>query len=207
MSLGLAVTAGIAYYLFQTKTFALYLKAHPGTFMWMFILQLALVFILVFYLMRMSFTTAMLLFVLYAASLGVTLSSIFFVYTQASIFSTFLVTAGMFAMMSVYGYVTKADLTRVGNFAIMGLFGLILAFVVNFFLRSPKFDYVLSGIGIVIFVLLTAYDTQKIKMIGQRLITDEQSRRKIAIYGALTLYLDFINLFLFLLRFMGNRRD
>jgi len=207
MSVGLAVTAGVAYYLFRTQSFALYLRAHPGTMIWVFLLQIALIIILGMYLFRMSFTSAILLFVVFAASLGVSLSSIFFVYTMASIFSTFLVASGMFGVMCLYGYFTKTDLTRVGNLAMMGLFGLILALFANFFLRSAMFDYVLSGIGVVVFVLLTAYETQKLKQIGQRLITDEQGRKKMAIYGALTLYLDFINLFLFLLRFMGNRRE
>ena len=207
MSFALVITATVAYYIFKTKTFFSYLTAHPGMMLLLIILQFALVFVLAFYLLRMSFSTALILFMLYSASLGVTMASIFFVYTMSSIYATFLVTAGMFGGMCLYGYFTKKDLTSIGNFAIMALLGLILATIVNFFLRSALFDYILSAVGVLIFVLLTAYDTQKIKMIGKRLISDDQGRRKFAIFGALTLYLDFINLFLFMLNFMGGRRE
>jgi len=207
MSFALAVSASIAYYLFRTQTLALYLMKHPGVLTGVIILQFALVLGLVFFLMRMSYLTALSLFVVYAVTVGVTLSSIFFVYTHASIYATFGVTAGTFAIMSLYGYFTKIDLTRIGNFAFMALLGVILAMVINFFLRSQAFDYVISIIGVLVFVALTAYDTQKLKRLAVQLSVDEETRGKVSILGALTLYLDFLNLFLFLLRFMGNQRD
>jgi len=206
MSFALAVTASVAYYLFKTKTFSLYLAAHPGSMILLFILQLVLVFVLAFYLFRMSFLTALVLFVLYAASLGITISSIFLIYTEASIYLTFLATSGMFAGMSLYGYFTKTDLSSIGSFSVMALWGLIGAMFLNFWFRSSLFEYIISAVGVLIFVLLTAYDTQKIKELSRRLMTNEQGRRKFAIFGALTLYLDFINLFLFLLQFTGDRR-
>ncbi len=207
MSFALAVTAGVAYYTFRTQAFFKYLTAHPWAMAGLVILQFALVIVLAFYVMRMSLPVAIATFILYAASLGLTMASIFFVYTKSSIYATFIVTAGMFLATALYGYFTKTDLTSVGSFAIMGLFGLIIGMLVNLFLRNSTFDYILSGIGVIIFTLLTAYDTQKIKQIASRLVADNQTRGKVAILGALTLYLDFINLFLFMLRFMGDRRE
>jgi hypothetical protein len=131
------------------------------------------------------------------------LSMIFLIYTSQSIASTFFITAGTFGAMSLWGYTTKRDLTGVGNFLIMGLFGLILASVVNMFFQSSMVAWVTSCIGVLIFVGLTAYDTQRIKSLSYRVGGDSG---RIAILGALTLYLDFINLFLYLLRFMGSRR-
>jgi hypothetical protein len=146
------------------------------------------------------------MFMLYSALNGVTFASIFLLYTSSSIASTFMVASGTFAAMSVYGYVTKRDLTGWGSFLFMGLIGVIIASVVNIFLHSAMITWVTSYLGVFIFVGLTAYDTQKIKMIGQRGFADHESRHKAAILGALALYLDFINLFLMLLRIMGNRR-
>jgi len=207
MSFALAVTASVAYYLFKSQNLFFYLYTNPMMLFGIIILQFALVIALAFFLMRMSFTVALSAFVVYAATMGITTASIFFVYTQSSIFATFGVTAGMFAFMSLYGYFTKADLTAIGNIAFMGLIGIVIAMIVNMFLRSAAFDYFISAVGVLVFTALTAYDTQKIKQIASRLVVDSQTKGKIAIYGALTLYLDFINLFLFLLRFMGNRRE
>ena len=146
------------------------------------------------------------LFYVYAILNGLTLSVVFLIYTKGSIATTFFVTAGTFAGMSAYGYITKRDLTSVGNFMMMGLFGLIIASVVNMFMRSEMIYWVTTYAGILIFVGLTAYDTQKIKelnVIGNA-GTDEDHKE--AIHGALILYLDFINLFLYLLRLLGRRR-
>jgi len=148
---------------------------------------------------RISSATASLLFLLYAALNGLTMSTIFVVYTQSSIASTFLITAGMFGAMSLYGYLTKSDLSSWGSFLFMGLIGVVIASLVNIFLQSSMLGWVMSLCGILVFTGLTAYDTQKIKQMGG-------SGRKGAILGALTLYLDFINMFLLLLRFFGNRR-
>ncbi|MEJ2199610.1 MAG: Bax inhibitor-1/YccA family protein [Desulfuromonadaceae bacterium] len=155
---------------------------------------------------RISATTASLMFLLYSALNGITFASIFLIYTQSSIASTFFITAGTFAAMSVFGMVTKRDLTGWGSFLFMGLIGIIIASVVNIFLHSPMITWVVSYLGVFIFVGLTAYDTQKLKRISQMGFADGQSRRKAVILGALTLYLDFINLFLMLLRVLGSRR-
>lgn len=148
---------------------------------------------------RISSATASLLFLLYAALNGLTMSTIFVAYTQSSIASTFLITAGMFGAMSMYGYLTKSDLSSWGSFLFMGLIGVVIASLVNIFLQSPMLNWVMSLCGIIVFTGLTAYDTHKIKQMGD-------AGRKGAILGALTLYLDFINMFLLLLRFFGNRR-
>lgn len=207
MSFALAITAAVSYYTFQTKTLFQYLMAKPWAMVGLIVLQFALVIAIAFFLMRMTLTMVITAFIVYAASLGITLASIFFVYTKTSIYTTFLITAGTFLVMALYGYFTKADLTAVGSFAIMGLFGLILGGVVNLFLRNSTFDYVLSAAGILVFTLLTAYDVQKIKQMASRLVVDSETRGKVAILGALTLYLDFINLFLYMLRFFGRRQD
>lgn len=207
MSCALAITAGVAYYVASVPAICTYLYSNQGIMLGLMFAELAFVFTIVFFINRISFITALILFLLYAASLGVTLSSIFCVYTDASIISTFLTTAGMFSVMSLYGYVTKADLTSVGNMSLMALMGLIIGMFINMFLKSEQLDYIMSGIGVVVFVLLTASDTQKIKQIGRSMLVDREMIGKVTLIGALTLYLDFINLFLFLLRFMGNRRQ
>ncbi len=156
------------------------------------------------------------LFMLYSALTGLTLSSIFIVYTAASIASTFVVTAGMFGAMSLYGYTTKRDLSGFGNMLFMALIGIVLASLVNFWLKSEALMWAVKSealmwavtyIGVIVFVGLTAYDTQKLKNMGEQIDTrDTSNLRKYSILGALTLYLDFINLFLMLLRIFGNRR-
>ncbi|MBJ6750254.1 Bax inhibitor-1/YccA family protein [Geomonas anaerohicana] len=148
---------------------------------------------------RISAATASMLFLLYAALNGLTMSTIFVVYTHSSIASTFLVSAGMFGAMSLYGYLTRSDLSSWGSFLFMGLVGVVIASLVNIFLHSSMLNWVLSLCGIIVFTGLTAYDTQRIKQMGN-------TGGKGAILGALTLYLDFINMFLLLLRFLGDRR-
>jgi uncharacterized protein len=151
---------------------------------------------------RLSAGTASLLFLLYAALNGVTMSVIFAVYTAESIASTFVITAATFGAMSAYGYLTRRDLTGWGSFLFMGLIGVVIASVVNIFTRSSAASWVISAVGVIVFTGLTAYDTQKIKAMAAA----GAEGRKPAILGALTLYLDFINLFLMLLRLLGNRR-
>lgn len=207
MSCALALTAGTAYYIATTPSVFMYIYTHSIVIIGLMIFQVGLVIAISALINRMSFATALALFLVYAATLGITISSIFFVYTQGSIFSTFLTTACTFGAMSLYGYMTKADLTSVGSMSMMVLIGLVIGMVVNMFLQSERFDYVLSGIGVVIFTLLTAYDTQKIKQIARPMLADHEMVGKVTVIGALTLYLDFVNLFLFLLRFMGQRRD
>lgn len=155
---------------------------------------------------RFSAPVLTLLFVAFAILMGMSLSFIFLVYTLGSIFVTFMVAAGMFGIMAVAGYTTKMDLTRFGSLMIMGVVGLILASIVNMFMKSDTMGYVISFIGVLVFTGLTGYDVQKLKRIGAGQEYGSESMRKLTILGALSLYLDFINLFLYLLRFFGNRR-
>ncbi len=207
MACALLVSAVTAYYVAATPAIFELIYGNTLILIVLFIAQIGLVIGLSLFLPRMTLITALIMFLLYAGLLGVTLSVIFHVYTTASIFATFITSAGMFGAMAVYGYLTRTDLTAVGNISIMILFGLIIGLVVNLFLRSATMDFLLSGIGVIIFSLLTAYDTQKIKQLGQRMLGEKETIQKVAVLGALTLYLDFINLFLFLLRFMGRRRQ
>ena len=174
--------------------------------MWLFLLApLGLVMLLSFGIDRLSAGTALTVFFIYAALLGLSLASIFLVYTHGSIARVFFISAATFAATSVYGYTTQRDLTSVGSFMFMGLIGLIIASVVNIFLRSTGLDWAISVIGVIVFVGLTAYDTQSIKEMYDVNDDGTISGRK-AVMGALRLYLDFINLFLMLLRIFGNRR-
>lgn len=145
------------------------------------------------------------IFVIYSVLMGMSLSFIFLAYTASTIYTTFFITAGTFGLMAFLGYTTSTDLTKMGSILYMALIGLVLAMVVNWFMNSAAMDYVISGIGVLIFTGLTAYDMQKIKHMG--MVTDSKSEEgtKLALMGALNLYLDFVNLFLFLLRFLGNR--
>jgi FtsH-binding integral membrane protein len=170
----------------------------------LFLGTLGIVFFMSFRINRLSVSTAALLFLVYAALLGVMLSSVFLTYTHGSFARTFFISAASFGALSLYGYTTQRDLSPVGSFLVMGLFGLILAMVVNIFLKSTGLDFAISAIGVLIFAGLTAWDTQKIKEMYSVNDDGTVAGRK-AVMGALTLYLDFINLFLFMLRFMGDR--
>jgi FtsH-binding integral membrane protein len=171
----------------------------------LFLGTLGMVFFLSFRINKLQVGTALMLFMVYAGLLGLMLSSIFMTYTGASITRTFFISAASFGALSLYGYTTQRDLSPVGSFLIMGLFGLILAMIVNIFLKSTGLDFAISAIGVLIFAGLTAWDTQRIKEMYDVNDDGTIAGRK-AVMGALTLYLDFINLFLFLLRFMGDRR-
>jgi hypothetical protein len=167
---------------------------------------LALVFFLSFRIMQMSQAAAQATFWAYAAMVGASLASILIVYTGASVAMTFFVTAATFGTMSLWGYTTKRDLTGMGHFLMMGVIGVFIAMIANMFFKSPALDFVVSILGVVIFTGLTAWDTQKIKNTYYQVGGDTAVAGKAAIMGALSLYLDFLNIFLFLLRFMGNRR-
>jgi len=167
---------------------------------------LAIVFGLSFGINRISTTTAQGLFWLYAALVGVQFSSLFLVYTGASIAQAFFSTAAAFLGLSLYGYTTKRDLSGIGTFLIMGVVGIFVALLLNMFLRSPALNLAISAIGVLLFAGLTAYDTQKIKSIYFAVAGNGEAMAKTAVIGALNLYLDFINMFLFLLRLFGNRR-
>ena len=208
MTLALVITALTA--LYMTKNLALMQTLIGSSFgVWgLLIAQVAVVIILTARLNRMSFTTAGLLFALYSILTGVTVSSVFMVFTASSIASTFFITAGTFGAMSLIGYVTKKDLTGMGKFLMMALIGLIIASVVNMFMHSTMLMWITSYVGVLLFVGLTAYDTQKIKhmlMIHGNEVND--STMKLALMGSLTLYLDFINLFLYLIQIFGSRDE
>lgn len=207
MSFGLITTALVAFFVSTDATIINFIFSNSWVFIVTILIELGLVVYLSGFINKMSLQQAQFFFLLYAIVSGVTFSVIFLTYHIASIAMVFLITAGMFAAMSIYGAVTKRDLTSIGNFAFMALIGLIIATVVNIFLANPLIDLVLSYIGVVIFVALTAYDTQKIKQLVHSSEIAHEDRSKISIIGALTLYLDFINLFLQLLRIIGNRRD
>jgi len=179
---------------------------YNSALMWVVMLApLGVVIYMSFGIAKMSSSKAQTVFWIFAALMGASLSSIFLVYTGASITRVFFVTAGTFAAMSIYGYTTKKDLTKLGSFLMMGLIGIIIASVVNIFMKSTMMYFVISIIGVLIFVGLTAYDTQKIK--NMYLVSDSgEIMGKKAVMGALTLYLDFINLFIMLLRLFGQRR-
>jgi len=167
---------------------------------------LGMVFFLSFRVMHMSLGAAQATFWAYAGLVGASLSSILVVYTGASVALTFFVTAATFGAMSLWGYTTSRDLTGFGNFLFMGLIGVIIASLANMFFRSPAIDFVVSLLGVLIFTGLTAWDTQKIKNTYYQVAHDGTLAGKMAVMGALSLYLDFLNIFLFLLRFLGNRR-
>ena len=210
MGIALAITAFTAYY-FASNENLINSLFNPVTGMttlgWIvmlapfgFVLAMSMGF------QRFSAGTLTLLFGIYSILMGASLSYIFLIYELGSIFLTFAVTAGMFGVMSFVGYTTKTDLTKFGSLMMMGLIGIIIASVLNMFMRSEAFDYIISFIGVLVFTGLTAYDVQKLKRIGAGVQYGSESTRKLVIMGALSLYLDFINLFLFLLRFLGNRR-
>jgi FtsH-binding integral membrane protein len=208
MAAGLAITGVLAYYVAHSP-FMDVLVRNPGLLFVLIIAELGLVFTLAARVQKLKASTATAMFVIYAALNGVTLSSIFLVYTQSAITSTFFICAATFLACSVYGMTTKRDLTGLGGFMMMGLIGIIIASIVNMFVGSSGMSMIISYIGVLVFVGLTAYDTQKLKhmAMSQPAGVSEAVVRKGAIMGALTLYLDFINLFLFLLRIFGGGRD
>jgi FtsH-binding integral membrane protein len=202
MGAGLAITAIMALITLSSPAILDAVFGNRLVFYGLMIGELALVFTLSGAINKLSATTATLIFITYSVLNGITLSVVALAYTANSIASTFVITAGMFGSMSVYGYMTKRDLTSWGSFLFMGLIGVVIASIVNIFVGSTAVSWVISGIGVIVFTGLTAYDTWKIKELASQGIEG----RKPAILGALTLYLDFINLFLMLLRFTGNRR-
>jgi FtsH-binding integral membrane protein len=215
MTAGVALTGLVAWFTYsaavvdtgaglQLTEFGHAIFASP--LMWLFVLApLGLVMLLSLGINRLSAGTALTVFFVYAALVGLSLASIFLVYTHASITRVFFISAATFGATSLYGYTTQRDLTSVGSFMLMGLIGLIIASVVNIFLHSTGLDWAISVIGVIVFVGLTAYDTQRIKEMYDVNDDGTISGRK-AVMGALRLYLDFINLFLMLLRIFGNRR-
>lgn len=206
MTAGLGITGFMAFYISNSPAMMNIIFGNPIMPIALIITQIGLVFWLATRVMQMSASKATGVFMLYAGLTGITFSAIFMAYTTASIFSTFLVTAGTFGAMSLYGYTTKKDLTSWGSFLFMGLIGIIIASLVNMFMQSSMMHMIITYAGVLIFVGLTAYDTQKIKEMNILGNEGTEEDTKEAIRGALTLYLDFINLFLMLLRLIGDRR-
>jgi uncharacterized protein len=205
MTAGLLTTGAIAMFVASSPALINLILGNMIVFFGLIIAELVLVWVLAANVMRMAPAVATTMFLGYAALNGLTMSVIFLAYTAESIGYTFFITAGTFAAMSFIGYTTKRDLSGMGGLLMMALIGLLIASVVNIFLASSALYWLISCAGVLIFVGLTAYDTQKIKRMIEQ-VRDEQGERRVAIYGALNLYLDFINLFLYLLRIMGNRR-
>ena len=211
MGIALAITAFTAYYFASDENLIFSLiNAETGgmTILGWVVMLAPLGFVLAMNVgfQKFSANTLILLFGVFSILMGASLSFILLIYTSASVFKTFAVTAAMFGIMSVVGYTTKTDLTKFGSLMFMGLIGIIIASVVNMFLQSGTFDYIISFIGVLVFTGLTAYDVQKLKRIGAGIQYGSESAKKLVIMGALSLYLDFINLFLFMLRFLGDRK-
>ncbi len=207
MTLALVITGFVSMYVAQSYQLISFIFGNKLALWGMLIAELAVVFYLSARINSISFTKATVMFIIYSILNGATLASIFLVYTMSSIASTFFVAAGTFGVMALYGYVTKSDLTRIGNICLMALIGLIIATFVSMFWQNSMLQMIITYAGVILFVGLTAYDSQKIK----RLLTADgievtEETQKIALLGALTLYLDFINLFLYLLRLLGDRK-
>ena len=206
MTLALVLTGITAYGVASSPSLMMTIYQTPAIMWGLIIAELAIVIAISAAINRLSLTTATLLFVLYSVLNGATLSLIFAVYTMSSIANVFFITAGTFGVMAAYGYFTKRDLSSWGKLLLMALIGLIIATLVNIFLvKSSGFDLILSYAGVLIFVGLTAYDTQKIKQMLAMQTDMDEGAQKVALLGALSLYLDFINLFLYLLRIFGRR--
>jgi FtsH-binding integral membrane protein len=205
MTLALAITGFTAYGVATSPGVMQAIYSNPVLFWGLIIAEFALVFGVSAAINRLSLTFATLMFVLYSVINGALLSYIFILYTTSSISTVFFITAGTFAAMAIIGYTTKTDLSSWGKILLMALIGLIIATIVNVFIKSTMFNLILSYVGVLIFVGLTAYDSQKIKQMLLQTPDASEGAQKIALLGALTLYLDFINLFIYLLRIFGKR--
>lgn len=207
MTFALVISGLTAMYVVESQPILELIFSSEHSILVLFLAQLGVVWFLSARIYKLSFGVATLLFILYSILTGVVFSSLFFVYTLGSIANVFLITAGTFAAVSCFGYFTKSDLSKWGTYLFMGLIGLIIASLVNWFLKSAMLNWIASYVGVAIFVGLTAYDTQRIKeMIQENSMEGEEVTNKIALMGALSLYLDFINLFLYLLRIFGRRK-
>lgn len=207
MAMALVITAVAAYGVAHSPALLSLIYSSKLTFIGLIIAEIALVMYISGRIDRMTLTTATLMFTLYSALNGMTLASIFVLYSEAIITKVFLITAGTFGTMAFVGYTTKSDLTSLGKLAFMGLIGIIIATVVNLFIGSSGMDLIISYIGVAVFIGLTAYDAQKIKHMLAMCSDGGEQAQKLALMGALSLYLDFINLFLYLLRIFGRNND
>jgi FtsH-binding integral membrane protein len=214
MSAALVITSIVAYYFGVDANLMSMLRTTDGLGHYsstglgivVMIAPLAIVFGMAYGLRKMSYPVVLGLFLLFSALMGASLSYIFLLYAHSSILSVFLSSAGMFGIMAVVGYTTKTDLTSFGNIMYMAFFGILIASLINMFMHSSQLDYIISFIGVLVFIGLTAYDVQKLKRIGAGLEYGAEETKKLVLWGALDLYLDFINLFMFLLRLFGRRK-
>ena len=209
MGIAMAITAVTAYFFATDESLMSLLVTETGMSMFGYVVMFApfgLVLLMGMRFAKMSYSSLVITFAIYSILMGMSLSFILLIYTAASVFQTFLTTSLMFGVMALVGYTTKTDLTKFGSILFMALIGLIIASVINMFMGSSTMDYIISFVGVLIFTGLIAYDVQKLKRIGSGIMYQNQDANKLAVMGALSLYLDFINLFLFLLRFMGNRK-
>lgn len=209
MGVGLFLTSVISYLVYSTPSLLSLLITDSGvTGLGYLIIFSPIIFVLImsFGFNRFSYVSLAILFLMYSAIMGTSLSFIFLVYTNESIYSTFIIAGSMFILMAIIGYTTKTDLTKMGSILFMGLIGIIIASLINLFIRSDSFSFLISFINIILFCGLTAWDIQKLKVIAADINNDPEAKSKFEIFGALTLYLDFINLFLSLLRIFGKRK-
>lgn len=206
MTAGLCVTASVAYYLSPTVNHDLFMQLTPYIMVFG-LFQLGIVFYFSMAWKSLSSTSLAALFLVYSALMGVTLSPLAYMYTGESIFQIFLLAAAMFGVMAIYGSVTKSDLSSMSNILLMGLLGIIFAQFINIFWQNAQFDIITSCIGVGLFAVLTAYDVQKLRNFGAQAVASQDDIDKIALLGALTLYLDIINLFLYLIRLFGKKKD
>lgn len=207
MSFGLITTAIISLFVATNPYLINLIFSNKIIFYGLILAQIGIVSYLSFGIERMKSSTATISFILYSVLTGLTLSSIFFIYTSTSIATVFLITSAMFAAMAIYGQFTNSDLSSMGGILTMILFGMIISSLVNLFFQNPTFHYIISALGVIVFSLLTAYDAQKIKRISELHSESNEELSKYSIISALSMYLNFINLFLYMLRFMGRRRD
>ena len=205
MAAALAISGLTALVVVETPAILSAIFANSLTMVVFFLVQFGIVIFFSARLHKLSFVTAAILYTIYAVMMGVTLSSVFLLYTMQSIASVFFITAGTFGAISLYGYTTKRDLSSWGSILFMALIGMIIATIVNIFLSSEMLYWIISYVGVLVFVGLTAYDTQRIKDMAHQVAADDDMGKKVALMGALMLYLDFVNLFLYLLRIFGKK--
>lgn len=206
MMVALGITASVGYFIYTHRSLFTMLLGNPWITFLVIMGQFALVIVLSLWVMRMSFPTAAACFIAYSVLMGITFSAIFYSYSLSALTSTLAITAATFGTMAIYGYYTNRDLSTAGSFARMGLFGLIIALIVNLFWQNSTFDLIISLIGIGVFIILTAWDMQRLTRLSMQLQAENRGKRRIAIIGALILYLDFINLFILILNISGGRR-
>lgn len=208
MSMALVLTGFISYFIIYSETLFTHLILNWPLFLAICILEILLVIILNIFVNELSFNVALTMFTIYSVMNGITLSPIIYLYTEESVVSTFFITAATFATMAIIGYTTKKDLTSIGNILYMALIGIIIASVINLFMNNGTMAMIINYVGVLIFVGLTAFDTQKIKNVVEECYNKGESGiiPKLSILGALTLYLDFINMFIKLLKLMGKRK-